>query len=64
MSYETPKGYRAWRYHPSCPEGKIFWSDEAPEGWVDTPAKLKDFETPKKKVTKKKAKKKVAKRGA
>jgi hypothetical protein len=38
---------RTWRFHPRCPEGKIFdtTGETAPKppeepGWVDTPAKL------------------------
>lgn len=36
----------AWRYHESCPEGKIFKTDEAlvkadQDGWVDHPGKVR-----------------------
>jgi len=35
---------RAYRYHPSCPDGQIFTGDEIAkadaDGWVDSPAKL------------------------
>lgn len=31
-----------WMYHRDCPEGKLFERQEdAPRGWVDTPAKLR-----------------------
>lgn len=34
----------SWRYHPSCPEGRIFQKPEdVPEGWV---SHLKDYVEP------------------
>lgn len=36
---------RAWLWHASCPEGKIFTGAEIDkkekEGWVDSPTKIK-----------------------
>lgn len=36
--------YRTHWYHKDYPEGQEFWSDEIPEGWVDTPDKLQPQE--------------------
>ncbi|WP_155155096.1 hypothetical protein [Curvivirga aplysinae] len=32
----------AWGYHKDHPKGKIFEDGKLPQGWVDTPAKLKN----------------------
>lgn len=59
---------RAFRFHTDCPKGRVFVGADAiaaaeKDGWVDTPAKLKEAAKPapkKKAPAKKKAKKKVA----
>lgn len=33
-------GVPTFMYHADCPEGRVFDSDDIPEGWVDAPGKV------------------------
>lgn len=42
----TESAWPKWRYHRTCPDGKIFYAaEDVPDGWVDTPAKIHSTET-------------------